>query len=248
MPLGCHCGSLNGVSANFGNRYYAAISKNVEILDTTKEKPIRYVRDYYSEHPCTPKDEIVKVVEYLKEKKVQFADIAGPDALNQLVEKCSNYPVWVMSDVINYEAPARKPAATSGYDVIYEMFGSTGDFAKYLIDNKVGYIMASPIVQNPSHRAKNNYSLNQVWFWIPPKHLERAIDVGNVYGDAEFPSKEKWLKTVGGDLGIPEPEKVLEAVLNKGVFPERKPEEVRFRRQGRDAKGRFLPFPNISEA
>lgn len=245
VSLGCHCNSISGVSATFGNRYYAANEgHNVEVLDTTKEKQFAYIRGEYSyDKPQSPLVEINKVVQYLKDKKFAFEDIA-PEAYPEIIEKCKNYPLWVMSDVINYEAPARTPVL--GSNVVFETFGSTGAFVKYLIDNKIGYIMASPIVQNPSHRSKTNYSLNQGWFWIPPKHLDRALNVGKYYGTEQFPSKKEWIETVGKDLGfmgIEHPEKVLKSVLNTGAFPK----ETRFPLK-RGSNGRFLSKPNISAA
>jgi hypothetical protein len=191
-----------------------------------------------------PIEETKKVIEYLRSLKLKFTDISD-SAYPNIVEKCKNYPLWVMSDVINYEAPVRK--ISYGIEIMFELFGSTGDFVTYLIDNKIGYVLASPIVQNPTHRSTTNYSLNRGWFWIPPAHLARAIDVAEAYGDDKFPSERDWAETVGYDLryskGNIKTEVVLKAVLNDGVFPKT---EKRFRH--RDRNGQFLPEPKISAA
>lgn len=228
MPLGCHAGSISGVSASFGSGYYAANNgRNVEVLDTTKEKPLIYSREEYTGNQCPSKAEISKVGKYLRDIDFEFSSIYE-DAYKEIIDKCGACSLWVMSDVINSEAPARKVRSDigGGGTPVYESFGTTAGFAKYLIDNKIGYMLASPIIQNPSHRLKNNYSLNQAWFWIPPQHLLRAIDTARVYGEEKFPSKEDWIKTVGTDLGIESAEDVLKAVLNDGVFPD----DIRFQR------------------
>jgi hypothetical protein len=217
MPLGCHAGSISGVTASFGNSYYAANEgKNIFVLDTKKEKQFPFVRvDYGSTAP--PPEEHRNVVQHLKKINLKFTDF-GEDIYLDIIKKCSYTPLWVMSDVINMNAPARKTALGGG--VSYEMFGSTRDFAKYLIDNKIGYVLSSPIIQNPGHRSDSNYSLNQGWFWIPPDHLKRAINAAEVYGDDNFPSQEAWIETIRGDLGASSGADILKTVLNDGVFPE----------------------------
>lgn len=256
--LGCHCGTISGITAGFGNHYYAAnAGKNIQVLDTKLEPPIRYKREQYSSYWVTPPGETRKVLDYLRTQNLKFSDIAGSgNGYDTLIESLSQHPLWVMSDVINYEAPARKPkfaAVFGGSEEIteYEVFGTTADFAQYLIDKKIGYVMASPVIQNPLHRSSHNYSLNRGWFWIPPKHLERAIDVAEVYGEDQFPSRETWLKTIKQDLAnysvpgtpVPEDKEVMNLVLNDGVFPA---VERRFARK-RDERGRFVA-PNINEA
>lgn len=222
ISIGCHCGSISGVQAYFGNSYYAACGgRNIEVLDKEKEKQFRYSRDDYNEMWKPPKEELDKVIAHFKEVDLKFSDICVA-AYPQIVEKCKSVPLWVMSDVINYDAPVRKiPTGSMGKDILYEAYGSTREFAKYLIDNKIGYMLASPIVQNPSHRVEKNYSLNQAWFWVHPAHLIRSIDVAEAHGADQFPSQEQWIKTVGEDLDIKDSE-VLKSVLNTGVFPEDK--------------------------
>ena len=238
--LGCHCGTITGISANFGTSCYAANGgRNIEVLDTKKEAQIKYRTSAY-DGQVAPKEEVEKVLQHFKDVKLKFEDINGT-TYPGIVDRCSTLPLWVMSDVINYEAPARKPAGSPYH---YTLIGSTSEFAKYLINNKIGYVLASPIVQNPAHRTGKNYSLNQGWFWIPPVHLERAINVAEEYGTDKFPSKEDWTKLVGMDLNYSTspPEVILEAALNDGVFPERAVNEKRF---NRDSSGRFA---RVSEA
>ena len=233
MALGCHAGSISGVTATFGNSYYAANGgKNIEVLDTKQEKPLKYKQDAYTRLPIIPKTEYLKVQKHFNEINLQFADIVE-NAYEPIVERCSSIPLWVLSDVINYEAPARSPKKNTllrdvGDDeatTIYEARGRTVDFAKYLINNKIGYVLASPIVQNPNHRALQTYSLNQAWLWIPPEHLSRAIDVAEAHGDDQFPSKTAWADKVSVDFGLAagtNPEELLKRVFNDGIFPKDK--------------------------
>lgn len=240
LPLGCHCGSISGVAATFGSGYYGANGgRNIKVLDTKIEKQFAYVPGEY-DYSGPPQVEIDRAVDYFKKVNLKFTDFAE-EAYKTIVFKCSNLPLWAMSDAINYDAPSRKTIHPPG--TVYQMYGSTGHFAQYLIDNKIGYVMASPIVQNPNHRSKTNYSLNRAWFWIPPEHLVRAIDVANAYGADQFPSKENWIKTIGGDIGIKTPEDVLKAILNDGVFPEA---VGVFKNRGSD--GRFKRKVALAEA
>jgi hypothetical protein len=239
--LGCHCGTIAGITANFGTSFAAANGgKNIEVIDTNKEPDIKYKNSSYDGW-VAPKEEISKIVEHFKSINLKFEDVVG-NAYPDIVEKCSRLPLWVMSDVINYEAPVR--SVPRGGVIAYQLLGSTGDFVKYLIRNKIGYILSSPIVQNPAHKTPSNYSLNQGWFWIPPAHLPHAINVAEEYGEDKFPSKEAWTKQVARDLSYTRlaEQNILQQVLNDGVFPERAVKEKRF---NRDSQGRFA---KITEA
>lgn len=220
--LGCHAGTISGVKLTFGTGYYSGgDGKNILVLDTTKEKQFEYKRDRYNESWLPPSDEIEKILKFLRVP--DFLSNNMGDVYKGVVEQCKGLPLWVMSDVINYSAPARAPVLPDlgGERHISFNIGSTADFAKYLIKNKIGYVLQSPIVQNPAHRMASNYSLNQAWFWIHPNHLQRAIDTAEVYGDDQFPTKAAWTELVAKDFNIP-PEEVAAKVFSAGVFPEDK--------------------------
>lgn len=237
--LGCHCGTISGVSASFGTGYYAALNgQNIQVIDTKEEKPIHYTLDRYDGTSKAPRGEVTKILAHFKEIGLNSKSFSD-DLFKGVVEKCSSLPLWVMSDVVNYQAPCRKVLQDDDLDgeyggATYRSYATTGEFAQYLIDNKIGYILASPIVQNPSHRSKSNYSLNRGWFWVPPTQLERAIDVTEVFGHDLLPTKEAWALTVGMDLNILDPEKLFAHTFNTGNFPE----TGRFLRRGKD--GRFI--------
>lgn len=48
---------------------------------------------------------------------------------------------------------------------------NTTSFANYLIQNKIGYVTASPLAVNCVHKVPNDFSLVQTWVWIPPDAL-----------------------------------------------------------------------------
>lgn len=250
MSLGCHCGSISGLTINFGTGYYAANDgMNIKVLDTKVEKQVEYTTDQYSFMKTPPRKEIDLVVKYIRDKKFTFDDLMkGKEKLgfSSIVEACSAHPLWVMSDVINYDSEVRKPkkAVSGGHELVYEVIGHTADFAKYLIDNKIGYVLSSPIIQNPLHRSRSNYSLNQGWFWIPPKHLARAIDVAEVSGEELIPDKQSWATVVGGDLALMDSTELFKKVFDDEEFPKvQKP----FQRK-RGKNGQFLPQPHIKAA
>lgn len=242
INVGCHCGSISNVQLTFGSGYWAvAQGKNIEILDKVKEpEEIKYTIPRYSDYGIleAPKAEVAKVIKYLRDTNFKFSD-AGETGYEDIVRMCSVTPIWVLSDVINMESPARDPSKVADRaglktNPTYIVVASTRDFAKYLIDNKVGYVFESPIVQNPNHRTKDNYSLNKVWIWIPPTQLERSLNTGAAYGEEQFPSPEQWTATVGFDLGIQDPDKILKQALNDGILPRT---TERFQRRSID--GRF---------
>lgn len=235
--LGCHSGTISGVSVSYGDGVYCSCPghKSIKVLDTTKEKNLEYKQDRYG----------YTILEDTSERDRAFELIQGLDrkellskAYGSIIDMCTATPIWVMSDVINEKAPARKqPLSRSPLNVYpghkVDILGNTGGFAKHLIENKIGYVLASPIVQNPNHRMKTNYSLNQVWIWVPPKHLGRCVNVAQQFGADKFPTKDDWVATVGKDLGIKEPAEVFKAAFETGVFPETN----RFRRtRGRTKK------------
>jgi len=235
--IGCHCGQISSVKLTWGQGYYSGgDGKNIKLIDSSKEPAIVWKRDKYNDYYVAPDEEVLLVEKFLREIK----KLDTPDFLklvyDEVVDRCKDIPLWVLSDAINYGSDAKNPIKIeSGYPLdryVYVNIGGTGKFAKYLIDNKIGYVLQSPIIQNPLHRSMGNYSLNQGWFWIPPKHLARAIDTAEAFGDDQFVSKEAWEATVAKDLKLKDPLEACKRAFNEGVFPE----EKRFRRKKMSAK------------
>jgi hypothetical protein len=251
--LGCHSGTISGVKAGWGTGYYSgAKERNLKVLDNTQGDEIKWKRDAYNDYYTPPKEEVDKIVAFLTALN---AGIEEPsflvDTYKQVIELCKNIPMWILSDAINYGSKSRTPIASDPYSrYSYVAVGSTGQFAKYLIDNSIGYVLQSPTIQNPSHKSLGTYSLNRAWIWIPPQHLNKALDTAEAFGDDKFPSHEDWSKAIAADLGLRDPAQAVEYAFNNGVFPP----EKRFRRSKKmsprvvaDAVAKALPVHAATE-
>lgn len=241
VNVGCHCSSLSHITVYFGSGFYGVEKgKNIEVLDTEKEKDLVYTYNKFSGLYEPPTVEVEKVVAYLEKNTPKFDHMEG--FYDQAIDRCSNIPMWIISDVVNLEAPVRKSTFQPGYAALKHVV-RTADFVKYLIDKKIGYVMASPIIQNPAHRNPKNYSLNRTWLWIHPKHLERTICTTEVFGEDLIPTEKEWKERVGKDLGLKD-EEVVKKVFESGVFPEIKkysPPQKRRWHSLRGEGGRFIP-------
>lgn len=221
---GCHTGSISHTSLSVdGLEPYAYLDKKEGAKAGNK---LKFIKGDYGYHNPTP-ELATALTKYFKDKEIGFKDF--PDAFSALEKKLGTIPIWFLSDVINYGSPERGSLTNKQYPVggwSLAINGRTCDFAKYLIDNKIGYIFSSPIIQNPNHRSKGKYSLNQAWMWIPPAALPRTLDVSEEMGRDQFPEKEDWMKTIGEDLrlNLTSPTFSLDVskqVFEGGVFPER---------------------------
>lgn len=146
-----------------------------------------------------------------------------PTFAAEVVVKSQATPLWFLTDVVNRGSPAR---SNGGYGAVME-YGivippiRTLQFAQYLIKNKIGYVLESPLIQNPMHRYNSDYSINQGWVWIPPEHAKRAIGQAQEHIGSEFPSEDQWVERVGKDVGIKTgAADVLKQVFADGRFPE----------------------------
>jgi hypothetical protein len=235
---GCHTGSMSGIYITLEHTCpFQYIDVDHKVI---KKFPYRLsMGDYGIMKANTELVEALKVK--LKDKPITWADF--PDAYASIASSCESIPIWFISDVINYDAPARGGTIGGFHDAygiraqIPELMihGRTHHFAQYLVENKIGYVYSSPMVQNPSHRMSTNYSLNQAWMWIPPTHLQRCVDVSEETGKDKFPLKNDWFKTIGKDLGYEyDSTEFMEEVISKrvfdsGKFPSRRSDEQRFK-------------------
>src|ERR1700761_5542557 len=200
VSVGCHCGSISSVSITFGSSYYAANrGNNLQIIDASKGPAVKKARGDYG-NMVPSRDEYQLVGEYLKKIDFKFETVAE-ETYDHIIGMCNKYPLWVLSDVVNKDAPIRKQKTYNlGVNLFYESFGSTLGFVKYLMANKKGYVLASPIIQNPNHKTKSNYSLNQAWFWIPPEHLSHTLNVAEAHGEDLLPTDIQWAAQVADDV------------------------------------------------
>lgn len=211
--LGCHAGTITNVKLEI-QRINGSIP--AEILDPSLEKKgLKISMEEYGGHYLLPAER-ERIVEYMNANDIDYRKL--PNFFDSLVVRTQNVPIWVLSDVINAEAPGRAFGSVINPGREKNLAkGHTTDFVKWLIANGKGYVQGSPIVQNPLHRTQGNYSLNQVWIWVHPRHLERSVK-GTAFqtGDEGFPDWDTWYKTVGKDLAerkLDSLEKVKDYVL-----------------------------------
>jgi hypothetical protein len=230
VSLGCHAGSITGVSINSG--------MNKWIKSTDPNYVIPYTFNSYSGCYIPPTEEVLKIQKILDERS---NEIVGDVFFKKLVDNC-NAAIYVLSDAINYKSTARaggvtfeekKKSLNSAGRACFEY--KTSDFAKYLIKNKIGYVMESPIVQNRNHVTYGNYSLNQLWIWVPEHSLRRAILVEGHHGKEKFPTREEWEKEIGLDFSLASkyvPSVPPNTTIEKLAFDDgRYPDNVKFKEE-----------------
>lgn len=190
-----------------------------------KNKAVYYKQDDYGRTRVEPVL-LGKILQNVKDNPITFEDHSNVN--EEVVTRCGHIPLWFISDVANANSEARGNATLASVqyisgDTVLPMPKAqrSYDFVQHLKKNKIGYILETPIIQNPLHRMSSNYSLNMAWVWIPPAHLARAHGFASEYGEDQIPVEKDWIKTIAADLKL-EPEQVLENVFKDGIMPERR--------------------------
>lgn len=78
-----------------------------------------------------------------------------------------------------------------------EPAGSTRGFCDWLKKNNFGKLISSPVMINPVHKTKTDFSLIQIWTWIPPKSEElclRTPDIRTPEIWEGIPTHEQFIK------------------------------------------------------
>lgn len=263
LSLGCHCGTISGVTAYISTPFGSTPQiPNFQVITPTAQDPgvqtTRLSTGPYRGYYVPTVEEISRVNEYINKENITFNSISN-EFCAQIVLACENTPIWVLSDVINHRSPSRREGTSvskeenlglslsTSRETTY-LIGRTSHFAEYLIKNRVGYIMESPVVQNTAHRRWGNFSLNRVWLWIPPKHLSRSLYLPAQYGFEKFPAIKEWRETIFSEMVAssktrsPESpiaalesditaESIDKAVFDDGIFPD----ENRFTQTAKEA-------------
>lgn len=216
QALGCHAGTITSIGLSL-------IQSGKQVLEVLEPEPgaVLTIPSSYGGYPVMHPVEYKKVEAYLNAHKVDYRYVPG--FFEKIVQETRSIPIWVISDVINTDAPARSQgsALNPGHKHSYTA-GRTADFVQWLIRTGTGYVQGSPIIQNPQHRMQTNYSLNQVWTWVHPAHLARtAPGTAFASGEERLPSWDEWYGTVGKDLGLKTREEV-----EKGVWGNYDPEII----------------------
>lgn len=108
----------------------------------------------------------------------------------------------IMGDAINRGTEVRKPAplydpyAPGSVRASAALLFDTKTFVEYLIKHKVGTIYASPIGRNRNHSSPSNFSLCQVWIWVPPESIGWVIPNSEAVFNHKSVPKAEWAKNV----------------------------------------------------
>lgn len=82
----------------------------------------------------------------------------------------------------------------------------TAIFCEYLIRNKIGYIVQSPVNLNPAHSGVNDISLARVWLWYPPGAIAfktgRFLGTGKILTEKEAAEKADAENKISGKPGL----------------------------------------------
>jgi hypothetical protein len=73
----------------------------------------------------------------------------------------------------------------------------TSDFVLWLVKNKCGIIVGSPVGRNHWHQNSENFSLVQAWFWVPPHHAKFTAPGSHFVAGLELqPTWDQWYDDV----------------------------------------------------
>jgi hypothetical protein len=201
--LGCHSGTITGVSIHLNMGATSTPSGfSITTIDPSGEQ-IKYTKDSFNYYRIT-NTEWENIFDYIKKSGLTF-DHFAPSIFASIVTQTSRVPIYAISDVINYNTPARNGGifdiVKEPHKTIFDLFVcNTSDFVRYLIKDKVGVVVESPVVQNPNHRYWGGYSLNQMWIWVHPNHLSRTINCSALHNIEALPTREDWFNTIKSDF------------------------------------------------
>lgn len=132
--------------------------------------------------------------------------------------KTGQYPLGptfiVLSDNINsYTPDFPKNSGIAGHGHIKNV--KTSDFVQWLVNTRRGVVVGSPIGRNQHHQTAKNFSMTQMWIWVPPQHCHFLLP-GSFFMSAPelLPSKEQWYEDTKGNL----PHLKTEDDVNKAIF------------------------------
>lgn len=108
----------------------------------------------------------------------------------------------------------------------YATYNFTKRFIKYIIENKVGTVVASPLVFNKSHSTAPR--MCQGFFWVPPLFEAMSLPcttyeftsrkISSEGGNVKFPAIEKWMEPYV-DRSYKRPKTKKKVVSEEELFP-----------------------------
>lgn len=94
----------------------------------------------------------------------------------------------------------------AGGGIAFAPLIDTAIFCEYLIRNKVGYIVQSPVNLNPAHSGVTDISLARVWLWYPPGAIAfktgRFLGTGKILTEKEAVEKADAENKISGKPGL----------------------------------------------
>ena len=129
------------------------------------------------------------------------------EKLKKAILKGSPAHCILMSDSINKHSPLR----SSGIVLREKNVVSTASFCEWLVKNKDGYIVQSPISVNEIHRTKTDFSLIRVWIWYPEGRL--AFKPNRLLGHGTISTEDEVIDNLKkGNFSSMDREKIKEYV------------------------------------
>ncbi len=124
-----------------------------------------------------------KIQPFLKD----FGNLNPFEELKDKILKEQTSNLFFLSDSINKHSLLRgTPTQRDPHQV------STTSFAQYLIKNKIGYVVQSPVAVNNVHTVKSDFSLVQAFFWVPPNRKaykpHKLNGVGSIMSEEDLVS------------------------------------------------------------
>lgn len=235
--LGCMTGYVGNVYVRMPTGG-SQLSNFIRVLDTTKE-PAEAVFIKSSFGKVISQEEITRISNAIatyqlpEEERVKlFKAIAagftkelgkGMSTTWQPAGDAKYYPMGatfvMLADNINSytpDFPKNSGIASSGHIKNCK----TSDFANWLRDSKTGVLVASPIGRNQHHGSPKNFSLTQMWIWVPPQHCGFLLpESWYISGTEQMPKTEEWYEKVTHNL----PHLKTQAEIDQAIFKGGKP-------------------------
>jgi len=101
----------------------------------------------------------------------------------------------LMGDCVNKDTPCR-PYYGRGSGGKFKFEFHTSTLVEYLIKYRIGTMYCSPIGKNVRHNSPEDFSLSQMWIWIPEYAYEFIIPNSAQMFNPQEPDRETWAKAV----------------------------------------------------
>lgn len=188
INLGCHVGLLS-------NMYLRLDKSSVAPLDATKSSK-KESNDFGESYGWLNK--YIKKVRLAEEEKVRiWTEVVHAVCGERQPEHPRGFSFIFLSDNMNsYSEVFPNNSGLSIGDAL-PMF-KTSDFVNWLIAEKIGVVVASPIARNQYHQqGSENFSMTQAFIWMPPHFCPTAApNTAFMSNLSSLPSESEWRRQV----------------------------------------------------